>query len=168
VSVHVYPRSAIAGDYARAAAGLALVLLPVAVVDTLPVVALLLTLAALIFAAFAARAVQRHLTRIECDDAGIVVRGPGAGTLPWRELDRLKVDFYATRRDRSDGWLELTLAAGRRRLKVDSRIAGFDDLARRAVAAARSNGVALDPRTLYNLSAIDRRTGQSGTRGDAG
>lgn len=87
---------------------------------------------------------------------------PTGTVLSWEHLDRLRLRYYSTRRDRSDGWMTLTLAglapSGRRvRLGLDSTVDGFIEIARAAAAAAVRNGVALKPSTVANLNALDIR-----------
>jgi hypothetical protein len=48
----------------------------------------------------------------------------------------------------------LSLFDGRRRLQVDSRLAGFGDVAAGAAGAARANGLRLEPATIANFEAL--------------
>ncbi len=154
MSVHAYPRSAAVADLVRASAGLALAGLPMLLVDTAPAVTGLLALIIAVFAAYGLLSAGRHLTRIEVDEAGISTRGPVATALEWRNLKRVKLSYYSTRRDHSGGWLQLSLFDGRRRLNVDSRISGFDGVAAGAAGAARANGLGLEPATIANFQAL--------------
>ncbi len=154
MTVHSYPRSAAVADLARVSAGLVLAGLPVFLVDTAPVVTGLLVLAIAIFLAYGLLSASRHLSRIEVDEIGISMRGPVATALEWRNLKRVKLSYYSTRRDRSGGWLQLSLFDGRRRLNVDSRISGFDNVAAGAAGAARANRLGLEPATVANFEAL--------------
>jgi len=154
VSVHAYPRSAAIADLARVSAGLALAGLPMLLVDTAPVVTGLLALIIAVFAAYGLLSAGRHLTRIEVDEGGIRARGPVATVLEWRNLKRVKLSYYSTRRDRSGGWLQLSLFDGRRRLDVDSRISGFDNVAAGVAGAVRASGLGLEPATIANFHAL--------------
>ena len=49
----------------------------------------------------------------------------------------MKLAYYSTRRDRKSGWMQLELGAGGARVRLDSRIAGFDRLVRRAARGGR-------------------------------
>lgn len=168
MSVHGYPPGAVWADYARAGAGLALVAVPLAVLPTAPAVTALLTVVAVLFGSYGAGTVARHLTRIEIDEEAVSAHALMRRVLAWRDLDGFRLSYYATRRDRSKGWLELTLCAGRRRLKVDSRLNGFDDVLRRAVAAARRRRLPLDPATISNLQQLGLATLAGGRHGEAG
>jgi hypothetical protein len=154
VSVHAYPRSAAAADLARATAGLVLAGLPMLLVHTAPAVTGLMALIVVVFVVYGFISIGRHLTRIEVDEVGIRARGPVATVLRWRDLKRVRLSYYSTRRDRSGGWLQLSLYDGRRRLQVDSRLAGFGDVAAGAAGAARTNGLRLEPATIANFEAL--------------
>ena len=49
-----------------------------------------------------------------------VPRGAFGGTLvEWNRLDRLKLSYFSTKRDRSDGWMQLTLGSAGGRTRED-------------------------------------------------
>lgn len=154
---HAYPASAMVGDYLRAAAGL----VPVAVLfATIPVAAVpagILGAFAAIFGAFGLRTALRHGTSIEMTDTGLTARGLWRTTIPWDELDRLRLAYYSTRRDRKSGWMQLELGAGGARVRLDSRIEGFDQVVRHAAAVAMTRGIALNDATAANLQALGIR-----------
>lgn len=156
-SRHDYPASAMAGDYLRAATGLVPSGLLLATIPTSAAVAAVLGSLAAIFAAFGLRTLLRHGTSLEMSATELRARGLWPGTIAWDELDRMKLAYYSTRRDRTSGWMQLELAGGGARLGLDSRIAGFDQLVRRATAAAAARGVALSDATLANLAALGIR-----------
>jgi hypothetical protein len=151
------------GDYVRAAAGL------------LPTTALLATMPAstvgtsilggfaAIFAAFGLRTALRHGTRLELSETGLRAQGPYRTTIIWAELSRMTLAYYSTRRDRREGWMQLDLGTRRARLRLDSRIAGFDELVRRSALAAADRGLPLSETTLTNLRAIGVRVPEAVT-----
>lgn len=149
-----YPRTALLGDYARAGAGLAITALPLALLEVNRWLAVPLAAAALLFALFALRTAQRQASSLELDEGGVAMRGPMGASLAWADLRSLDLRYYSTRRDRSDGWMQLTLKGGGRRLRADSTLDGFDRLVEHAVRAAARNGVALTPVTVDNLLAM--------------
>ena len=153
-SRHVYPASAMVGDYLRAAAGLVPSGVLFATVPIGAVAGALIGGFAAIFAVFGLRTALRHGTSIAMTDAHLLAHGARRCVIAWAELDRLKLAYYSTRRDRKSGWMQLELAAGRTRLKLDSRIDGFDRLVRRAAEAAAARDVPLSDATLANLEAL--------------
>ena len=150
-----YPARALAAEYARAAVGAALFLGALAWLEPAPVVGGMLAAAAALFLVYFARTVCRQLTRIELDEAGIRARGPLGAAIRWADLRSLRLDYYSTRRDQEEGWMQLRLRGARRAIRVDSGLAGFADLAREAAARARAGGLALDEPTLSNLRLLD-------------
>jgi hypothetical protein len=149
-----YPSGVLLGDYARAAAGLALTILPLALVQVTPWIAGPLALCALLFAVFAARTVQRQLTRVTVDEDAVRSEGPLGAVVRWDDLSGLRLRYYATKRGRDDGWMQATLSSPGGRIRIDSNLDGFDAVIERAVAAARRNGVPLNPVTMDNLLAL--------------
>jgi hypothetical protein len=149
-----YPGNAMYGDYLRAAAGLVptAAILATAHVDLAG--GLILGGVAALFLGFGIRTALRHGTRVELTEAAVRAMGPLAGSIAWSELDRMKLAYYSTRRDKGSGWLQLELRAGRSALRFDSRIDGFAVLVERAAAAAQSRGLPLDSATAANLQAL--------------
>jgi len=96
----------------------------------------------------------RHASSVEMTERELRARGPREASLRWADLDRMKLAYYSTRRDRRAGWMQLELGAGRTRLRLDSRIEGFDELVRHAARVAAANGVELKEATVANLEAM--------------
>ena len=142
-------------DYLRAGFGLVLTAGPLLVLDVADVVALLLGALALLFAWFGARTALRHLSRVELSKYGVALRGPVARRVPWADLDRMKLAYYAPRRSRDQGWLQLTLHAGDgAAIRLDSTLTGFDQVLAQASRAARAKALPLDAATHANLVAL--------------
>jgi hypothetical protein len=159
---HAYPAMAMVGDYLRAAAGLVPCLVLLLSVSPLSIGGMILSGLAVIFGAFAVRTVLRHATLIEAGDDGMRSVGAWRRAVLWSELDRVKLRYYSTRRDRRDGWMQLDLSAGKMRIKMDSRIDAFDDLVRRAAMVAAARHLELSPATVSNMLALGIRLPESG------
>jgi hypothetical protein len=153
-SRHIYPASAMVGDYLRAAAGLVPTGLVFATVPVGAVSATVLGGFAAIFAIFGLRTVLRHGTSLEMTDSELRAHGISNRSIMWSELDRLKLSYYSTRRDRRSGWLQLELRAGGTRLNLDSRLEGFDRVVRRAAETAAARGLVLSQSTAANLASL--------------
>jgi hypothetical protein len=157
ITRHVYPATAMVGDYLRAAAGLVPTGIVFATEPVGTVAATVLGSCAAVFGIFGLRTVLRHGTSLEMTDTELRAYGTWPRTIAWAELDRMKLTYYSTRRDRRSGWMQLDLGAGGVTVKLDSRIAGFDRLVLRAAEIAATRGVALNEATLANLQALGIR-----------
>ena len=157
MSRHAYPTSAMLGDYVRAAAGLVPAAAILAVEPVGLVAGAVLSGLTVLFVLFGLRTAVRHGTRIEATEAALHASGLSHILISWDELDRLKLAYYSTRRDRRDGWMQLELRAGSARLRVDSRIEGFGDLVKISVRAAELRGLRLSEATSSNLQALGIR-----------
>ncbi|MFZ3237786.1 MAG: hypothetical protein WA417_05565 [Stellaceae bacterium] len=151
---HVYPISAMVGDYVRAAAGFLPTAAVLAIAPLGPAATAIVAGFAALFAFFGLRTALRHMTPIETSATGVTAVGPLSATVPWADLDRLKLAYYSTRRDRRDGWMQLELRAGASTIRFDSRIDGFNQLVERAALAAAARGVELSAATAGNLEAL--------------
>jgi len=163
-SRHVYPATAMVGDYLRAAAGLVPTGVVFATEPVSTVAAAVLGSFAAVFGIFGLRTVLRHGTSLEMTDTELRASGAWPCRLSWAELDRMKLTYYSTRRDRRSGWMQLELAAGGSKVRLDSRIAGFDQLVRRAAEVAAARGIALNDATLDNLQALGIRLSDLGAQ----
>jgi hypothetical protein len=161
-SRHLYPASAMIGDYLRATAGLVPAGAIFATMPVAPVPATLLGGFAIVFGIFGLRTALRHNTSIEMTDTeirayGLVANGLIERAISWAELDRLRLSYFSTRRDRKSGWMQLGLAGGGVRLSLDSRIAGFGEVVRRAADAAYERQLQVSESTAANLEALGVR-----------
>ena len=141
-------------DYAGSAIGLACSLGPLALVQPAAGIAWVLAAAAAFFLVYFGRTVCRQLTHIELDEAGIRARGPLGAVIRWEDLRSLRLDYYSTRRDREEGWMQLRLRDAQRAIRIDSEVDGFADIAGAAAAEARRRGTDLDEATRANLRAL--------------
>ncbi len=165
---HRYPWHHLRGDYVRAAAGLALCvwLLTLAIGTVWPFLIIAAPTAA--FAVFGIRTWVRHTTLLTVTPDAVVGRPAGAIALPWHtfelpwsDLNRVKLNYYSTRRDKTDGWMQMTLATPSRKWNCDSGIEGFERLANLAFNAGRRNAVAMNDTTMSNFLAMGIATGET-------
>ncbi len=150
-----YPATTVVPDYLRTAFGLLATAGPLLALDLARVIAVLLSALALLFAWFGVRTALRQLSWIELSATDIALCGPINRRLPWQQLGRLQLAYYAPRRARRDGWLQLTLRGGRGgAIRIDSTLDGFDAVLRRAAGVALGNALVLDAATQANLAAL--------------
>jgi len=155
MSIYRYPPQMLIGDYTSAGLGLFLTVLPLLVLQPSWFVGTALFLVAAVCGYFLFRTIERHRTIIAMDDEGIAVRAlRGPKHLAWKDVDEVKLTYYAVRRKKADSWMQLTISAGNDSLKIDSRLEDFVEIVERAAEAARDNDVALNRITLANLKAL--------------
>ncbi|MGE0424063.1 MAG: hypothetical protein AB7O88_17485 [Reyranellaceae bacterium] len=142
------------GDYARAATGALICLAPVVFVSSNGVTLVLLAVGVL-FVVFGLRTALRQATEITVDGQGIAAVGPLPRRIEWKALQRVKLSYYATRRDRQGGWMHMTLRGEGGTIRIDSALEGFDDIARGVARAASENEVELNATTRANFAALD-------------
>ncbi len=150
--MHRYARHALAVDYGRGVAGLALSSGLLALSPSLPLTVIFAGLTAL-FLAFTLRTAWRHRARLEVTSDGVILHPSAAGPLLWSDIDGIRLRYYSTRRSRDKGWMTLRLAAGRRRVEVDSALEGFEEVMAQAAGAARARNIPLDAATRANFQA---------------
>ena len=98
---------------------------------------------------------MRQKTRYVLGPDTLCADGPAGTLVEWSRLDRLKLSYFSTKRDRSDGWMQLSVGStGSRTLKVDSVLEGFYDIVERAARAAEANGLTLSVATRANLRSM--------------
>jgi len=150
-----YPRQTLWADYIRAGIGAVLCGLPLLLIDVNLWVALILGAGFVLFALFFARTALRQHTRYVLGPDTLCADGPAGTLVEWSRLDRMKLSYFSTKRDRSDGWMQLTVgSAGGRTVKVDSALDGFYDIVERAARAAEAGRLELSQATRVNLHSM--------------
>lgn len=156
MSVHRYPPHTLAGDYLRAGAGFGLTIVTLLTFAPPLVISLVFALFAGLCVFFLIRTVDRHRTVVSLGADGISLSGGWQpAKLNWADLKSLRLDYYSVKRDKRDGWMQLTVASEiGSPIKIDSRIEDFLLILREAARAAKTNQVVLNRITLSNLSAL--------------
>jgi hypothetical protein len=174
MSVHRYQPRAVYGDFARAGIGFAISFGAVAVTGFTGFTAWLFGVCAAIFLLFGLRTALRAITNYELTDTGLTrFYATGFGrterALAWQGLKKLRLRFFPAKRDRSQGWMEMTLAGEGARMRLDSTLGDFDAIVRAAVGAAERRRLDLSESTLSNLAAlgiaVSKAEGGHGTSG---
>ncbi len=157
---HRYPIKSLILDYLRAGVGLSLTAGPLIITDIFTITAYILLFLALLFTVFAIRTVLRQITTVALTSSGVESTGLFRAELDWCRLERVRLRYYTTRRDRRNGWMQLSLMGPRtRQIKLDSSLEGFEDIALAAAREARNRGIVLDSTTTDNLYALDAPIG---------
>ncbi|MCZ6720617.1 MAG: hypothetical protein O7A65_03640 [Proteobacteria bacterium] len=154
MSRHRYATRSLVTDYARSGVGMAFTFAPLGLLETGPIGAGVFAGLGALFLAFAIRTWRRQRLEIELSDEGI---GARRKRVRWDSLERLTLRFYPTKRDRSDGWMQMNIKGGGRGLRIDSHLEGFGEIAERAAEAAQANAVGLSHATEANLASLGIR-----------
>jgi hypothetical protein len=142
-------------DYLRAALGAVLCGLPLALVSVNRWIGIFLFAGFLLFALFLGRTLLRQMTRYVLGPDTLAADGPAGSLVEWARLDRMKLAYYSTKRDRTGGWMQLAVgSAGARTVKVDSSLDGFYDIVERAAQAAEAQEIELSGATRANLRSM--------------
>jgi hypothetical protein len=150
-----YPRQTLWADYLRAAAGVVLCGAPLLALEVNPWLAAILAGGFVLFGLFFLRTALRQRTRYVLGPDTLCADGPAGTLVEWQRLDRMKLSYFSTKRDRSDGWMQLGIgSAGGRTVKVDSSLDGFYDIVERSARAAEANGLELSVATRANLQSM--------------
>jgi hypothetical protein len=88
------------------------------------------------------------------DDTGIRTQGPFVAAINWNELQSVRLNYYTTRRDHTDGWMELAIRSARISIRIESTLEEFKGIAAAAAQEAVRRRHVLDERTRFNLAAI--------------
>ena len=146
-------------DYIRAGIGVALCV-PLAVISRGSSFGFWLFVALIaLFAAFGARTWLRAQAEYRLTEAGLLRTNAAfsrkvATGVAWADLSGLTLRFFPLRRDRSDGWMQLTVRAAGARLSIDSTLENFDAIAEAALAAGLRNDLPMTQTTLANFQAL--------------
>ena len=149
-----YPQRAIKIDYICAISGLLFSLFPIILTSALPAVYGILTFTALLFFLFGLRTLIRQNTFFEISEDGISVGGWLHYSIAWSDVQELKISYFSTKRDRTEGWMQLKLCAPNRTLRVDSTLNNFCELVSEAAQKTFRNELELTPGTARNLKAL--------------
>ncbi len=158
MSLHRYQTRALAGDYLRAGAGFSGSLAVLTLAPWHPVIVVVFVGLGAFCTVFGLRTWQRQMMRVEVTEAGISTAGSARparrAVIDWRDLAELKLKYYSTRRDHTNGWMEMKLKGPRASLLLDSNLDDFATVVRQAGQAALDNRLSFNPATIGNLGAL--------------
>lgn len=159
MTTHRYDRSAIGWDYARGGFGLLLTGGPALSVPMVSWLGIVFGGLGTLFAVYLARTWLRGVTVVEVDVTGIRTVGPLGRAIAWDQLAAMDLRYFATRRDKEGGWMQMKLQGGGRAIALESSLQDFAIVAERAAAAAARNRLALSEVTRENLRALGLAAG---------
>ena len=149
-----YRSAVLVGDYVRAGIGAAMCVAPLLLVAANMFTWLLAAVGGL-FVMFGVRTAIRQRTEYALDDNGLDARGPMGTRVDWASVRSLRLAYYATRKDRKDGWMQMNLRGATGMIRIDSGLDGFDEIARAAARAIAEHGLPVSDATRANFAAMD-------------
>ena len=155
MSVHRYPPQSLLGDYMRAGLGLLLTVPPLLFFEPGTAIGLALFIVAAVCLFFVVRTAERNRAIISLEDDAIAVTSFRSARITWADMARMNLAYYAIKRDKSGGWMELTLKDATNTIKLDSRLEGFLVIVVKAARVARERRLPLNQITLTNLKALN-------------
>lgn len=155
VSVHRWKPAALSGDLLRGLVAVAVTLFFLFLVPVMTVAFYVLLVLALLFGLYLAGTVSRWRSVVEIDDEGLRIGSGffGRRSIPWAELRRFELRHFPLSRDRTQGWMEMTVATSKAKVTIDDRLDRFDEVLARAWAAARRSELGISDSTHANLVA---------------
>lgn len=149
-----YPRRAQTAAYLRSAAGLIMIGIPMILGNPGLTASIILGAIALAFTVYGGRAWLRGRGRVHVSDEGISVAGPFATAIRWENLTGVTLSYYSTRRERTDGWMQLKIVGSAGKITIESTLDGFADVTRQAIEEAQARKIELSPSTRNNLQPL--------------
>tara|TARA_Y100000589_G_scaffold329381_2_gene375724 strand:- start:5 stop:610 length:606 start_codon:yes stop_codon:yes gene_type:complete len=157
-----YSRRSLMGDFVRASIGQLFFGLPMIFADLGPVMLGIFGGFALFFFAYGIHVIKEKWTTFEFDEKGVTRRGLFEKRLKWDRLRSVKLYYFTTSKDRPQAgtvldkgsWMELTIEADSQKLKFDSALEGFTQIAYEIETKANMLHVQLDPSTSANFRAL--------------
>jgi hypothetical protein len=167
VTEHRYAARSIMADYGRAGAGTALTLGPLLFIPLATIAGTILFVLSVLFIAFGLRTWGRQRLMVQLDDSGVTMSGLLRKNIAWRDITALQLRYYAVKRDRSQGWMQLTIRSADSKMQMESALDDFEQLVAMAAQAAKQNDIALTPSTIENIKALGLPTDELQERRDA-
>lgn len=155
MTMHRYDKGGLVMDDLRAVAGLVIFGSPLVFLTPVPWIAVALGLGTAVFVLFAIRCAIRHLTVVEVSGDGIRIASLTSTRLDWSAIDRIVLKHYSPRRKTGQGWMQLTLSDGAKKIVIESGLNGFHDILRHAATIIRRNGLDAGVATRANFKAMN-------------
>ncbi|MBJ7418591.1 MAG: hypothetical protein JHC88_24585, partial [Niveispirillum sp.] len=72
----------------------------------------------------------------------------------WDQITGVKLRYYSTKKDKSGGWMQLTIRPGRGSCSIESQLTGFDTIAARVAEQVLERGLQVDATTKENFLSL--------------
>jgi len=153
-----YPIAILVKDYARAIAGLAIVILILSVSqESIPAFRWFVAGLGLLFLGFLFQTIGRHRQRIEYDEKQIALFRPlfRGQKILWHNLSNVRLRYWG-RRKKKDGVLSLSLSDGKSTIVIDEGLSHFTSIVERVIKIAGERNLELDEITADNMTILKK------------
>ncbi len=154
MKTYTYARKEILKEYRHAGMGFCASLVPLLLLRPSSVIVYILGSMVCLFAVYGIRALDRGRLHIRLTEKEICATGIRTKSIKWEELEQVKLNYFSTRRDRENGWMQLKLNGRGVRLRIESTVTDFEGLVDTCASIALSKGLSLDPASIRNLQAL--------------
>lgn len=152
--VIVYPSAYFMRAYVRAAVGIVGAAVFWAVTPGTPAILIGCLAVGAAFAWYAAQTRLRQVSDVSWDNEGISIDGPLSRRLSWTGLKAVTLSYFSTRRDGSNGWMQLKISGKEGVFRLDSDADGFDRLVVAALQHADRLGLDVTATTRHNAAVL--------------
>ena len=157
-----YSRRSLIADFIRALIGKLFFGFPIVFADLGAVMLGVFGAFSLLFLAYGIHVIKEIWTTIEFDEKGVTRRAIFQKRLRWDRLKSVKLLYFTTSKNRpragtvldKGSWMELTIEADSQKLKFDSALKGFKQIAYEIEMKANMLHVEIDPSTSANFQAL--------------
>ena len=153
MSSHRYPTKAMTGDYIRGGIGVVVTASLLVAVQDFNVFHYIVLAGLALFGGFVFRTWQRHKTSYEVSEEGVWANGPLGKAIRWSDITEIRLKYFSTRRDRKEGWFQLTVKGPPGKISMDSDLEGFDAFLQACVPVIHANRLELSEPTAENFTA---------------
>ncbi|MGB0551030.1 MAG: hypothetical protein ACPGQV_00410 [Alphaproteobacteria bacterium] len=157
-----YPLASLRGDYIQAGVGTTITGALMISAFSTPVMFFFIGPLFALFAGFGVKTWLKHLTMIEIEPDGLKIYGLRRRRVDWSSVTGAKLRFFTIKRDRDAGWMELTLLTNSRKIKIESTIDGFNEIAEAVARIVESKDIKIDVTSVENFNAIGIQTKSPG------
>lgn len=105
-------------------------------------------------AVYALQTFLRQRSRLKMDEAGLHVSGPRSFDIQWSDLKKVELAYFSTRRDGSNGWMQLKIVGGKRTLRIDSDLTDFNTIVIETLRQADFLGLDVGRATRHNAAVL--------------
>jgi hypothetical protein len=149
-----YPLGSLVYDYLRGLIGLGISVVILQSIELDSLIFWVILALAVLFLVWLTNTALRHVSRIRFDEEGLQSMPWPKKAIVWNGLEEMALRYYSTRRKRKDGWMTLTLKAGKDKIDIESTLPHFADIVARAAYAAKQINLPLDQVTVENMDAL--------------